>query len=142
MDELNRAHKSLRLRFKEASAEVDCDIRRIENLTESLQKVFNEFVACFNQFVQREERLETLHTQAIRKSKELSKKMQLEVMAQSSQRSQLLAIVDDLTAQLKETKATTVATRSLKNEHAAHEATRQFLAEVEKQNAAMKKEIH
>ena len=82
--ELSCAHKDLRNRFKQAGLEVEDDIRRIENLTGSIQQVFNDFVLCFNQFVSREERLETLHTQAIKKSKELSKKMQLEVMAQSS----------------------------------------------------------
>lgn len=141
LNELTRAHRDLRTRFKQAGTEVDKDIQRIEQLTEHIQQVFNDFALCFNSFVQREERLETLHHQAIKKSKELSKKIQLEVMAQSSQRSQLLAIVDDLTNQLRETKASTVKTSALKNEHLAHQATRELVDNKQKQIEAMEQEI-
>ena len=139
--ELDQAHKLLRTRFKEAGQEVEKDISRIENLTGHIQTCFNDFVLCFNSFVQREERLETLHHQAIKKSQELSKKIQLEVMAQSSQRSQLLAIVDDLTEQLKQTKASTVKTQELDKEEKAHKETKALLQVKEKQIAELEGEI-
>ena len=60
LTELNRAHRDLRNRFKQAGVEVDKDILRIEQLTEHIQQVFNDFALCFNSFVQREERLEKL----------------------------------------------------------------------------------
>ena len=75
MTELHRAHHDLRKRFKEAGSEIDKDILRIEGLTRHIQQVFNDFIGAFNSFVQREERLETLHHQAIKKSKELNKKV-------------------------------------------------------------------
>ena len=67
--------------------------------------------------------------------------MQLEVMAQSSQRSQLLAIVDDLTEQLKKTKASTVRSELLESEAHAHGATRQLLELKEKRIAELEKEV-
>ena len=62
-------------------------------------------------------------------------------MAQSSQRSQLLAIVDDLTGQLKQTKATTVSIDSYKKEHQAHEATKLIITEKEKEILEHKAEV-
>lgn len=46
-----------------------------------LQKLFNDFASCFNEFTEREERLLELHDVAVKKGKELAKKMRLEVLA-------------------------------------------------------------
>ena len=52
--------------------------------------------------MQREQRLELLHEQAVKKSKELDKRLELNLGAQNSQRGELLTIVEDLAKQLKE----------------------------------------
>ena len=69
------------MKFKEQKVNVESEVKRIDELTASFTLIFNDFNDCFNGFVEREARLETLHTQAIRKSKELNKKVQIEVMA-------------------------------------------------------------
>ena len=56
----------------------------------------------FNSFVQREQRLEVLHEQAIQKSKELEKRLELNLGTQNTQRGELLTIVEDLTKELQE----------------------------------------
>ena len=60
---------------------MESEANRIDAITKHLVEVFNDFSDCFNSFLEREARLETLHTQAIRKSKELNKKVQIEIMA-------------------------------------------------------------
>ena len=55
----------------------------------------------YNSFVEREESLTTMHKQAVQKSQELTKKVTIEMMSASSQRAQLLQIVDDLNLKLK-----------------------------------------
>ena len=60
------------------------DLKHVEQLTEGLQTVFNEFAAVFNSFIQREQRLEMLHEQAVKKSKELDKRLELDLGAQNS----------------------------------------------------------
>ena len=62
-------------------------------------------------------------------------------MAQSSQRSQLLAIVDDLNEQLQQMKATTVKTEKLESELEAHSLTRQLLETKNKRIADLEKEV-
>ena len=93
---LQTNYSNLKKRFGSTCSDIDSEIQRIEEMTDHLQGIFNDFVSCFNNFVEREARLGELHQQAIKKSQELRKKMQLEILAQSSQRGQLLAIVDDL----------------------------------------------
>ena len=46
--------------------------------------MFNEFSAVFNSFVQREQRLEMLHEQAVKKSKELDKRLELNLGTQNT----------------------------------------------------------
>ena len=48
-------------------------------MTDQLQIVFDDFVAIFNSFAQREEKLATLHVQAVKKSQELNAKMNMEL---------------------------------------------------------------
>ena len=55
--------------------EVDAEVSRIDALTTHLTDIVGDFEDCFNSVIEREARLETLHTQAIRKSKELNKKV-------------------------------------------------------------------
>ena len=73
----------MRNRYKEKSGEIEHDMQRIDKLTEGLQSIFNEFATVFNSFVQREMRLETLHKQAVSKAKELDKRMENDILAQS-----------------------------------------------------------
>ena len=63
-------------------------------------------------------------------------------MAQSSQRSQLLAIVDDLQGQLKLQKASSVSTESYKAEHTAHQVTKKIVEERDQQILQLKNEIN
>ena len=84
-------------RFKDKGTEIEEDMKKIEKSTEDLQSIFNEFATVFNSFVQREMRLETLHKQAVSKARELDKRIENNIIAQTQQRGNLIAMVDDLT---------------------------------------------
>ena len=73
--------------------------------------------------MQREQRLELLHEQAVKKSKELDKRLELNLGAQNSQRGELLTIVEDLTKQLKEQKQSSIEKSTLFAERHAHKET-------------------
>ena len=62
-------------------------------------------------------------------------------MAQSSQRSQLLAIVDDLTVQLKHNRENTVSVDTLKAEQQAHFATKDLIDGKQKEIDQLFKEV-
>ena len=56
-------------------------MKKIEQLTENLQAVFNDFASVFNSFVEREQRLESLHTHAVTKSKEIDRRIEMNIVA-------------------------------------------------------------
>jgi len=45
----------------DSCGDVDNDMLKLEKMTEHLQTLFNDFVAIFNSFVVREDRLANLH---------------------------------------------------------------------------------
>ena len=65
-------------------------------------------------------RLETLHKQAVTKAKELDRRIEMDILAQSQQRGNLIQMVDDLTKQLQEQKEKFVDKGVLFTEKHAH----------------------
>ena len=61
-------YENLSKRFGSTSAEIDHELAKINRHTNTLQSAFNDFCICYNSFVQREEKLMTLHTHAAKKS--------------------------------------------------------------------------
>ena len=61
-------YQNLRKRFGHTNAEIEHEFGKINRLTDTIQRVFNDFCVCYNSFVQREEKLMTLHTHAVKKS--------------------------------------------------------------------------
>ena len=65
---LSDMYQSLKKRFSHTSIEIEHELSKINSLTDTLQGVFNDFAACYNSFVEREEKLMFLHTHAVKKS--------------------------------------------------------------------------
>jgi len=65
---LTDVYQSLKKRFSNTNIEIEEELDRIDQMTETLQTVFDDFVASYNSFVIREEKLATLHVQAVKKS--------------------------------------------------------------------------
>lgn len=65
---LSEMYQSLKKRFGHSCIEIEHELSKVNSLTDTIQGVFNDFAACYNSFVQREEKLMTLHTHAVKKS--------------------------------------------------------------------------
>ena len=59
------------------------EAKRLELLTEQLYKLFNNFATCFTEFQDRAQALSIAHDQLLVKSRDIEKKMKIEVIAQS-----------------------------------------------------------
>ena len=102
---LQDSYQNLKRKFGQTSSEIDFELNKVDELTFNLQKVFDDFIQAYNSFTTREEKLSQLHVQAVKKSQELTKKMNLELLSASSQKGQMLEIIDDLNIKLKKARA-------------------------------------
>ena len=57
------------------------EAKKVERISETLYQLFNDFATCFNDFQEHESKLLKQHDSIIVKSKELEKKMRLEILA-------------------------------------------------------------